>query len=171
MRYLTYLLISKTQYNIHSPYLFKLYCEIINSTIPNKKLGITHPRRDDKITYKLANTFQPKNIYISSNSNTYTHSIINNAVYKIDTIATTTSTLPPTIDMAIITSIDEWNAIKNKIHNNSVVIWQNQHRNKQIEQEYEMLKKDSIVKVTLDMYSIAIVLFLPRLHKENYILR
>jgi hypothetical protein len=73
--------------------------------------------------------------------------------------------------MAIITSIDEWNAIKNKIDDNSVVIWQNQHRNKQIEQEYEMLKKDSIVKVTLDMYSIAIVLFLPRLHKENYILR
>ena len=73
--------------------------------------------------------------------------------------------------MAIITSIDEWNAIKNKIHDNSVVIWQNQHRNKQTEQEYEILKKDSKVKVTLDMYSIAIVLFLPRLHKENYILR
>lgn len=170
MRYLTYLLISKTQYNIHSPYLFKLYCEVINSTIPNKKLGITHPRRGDKITYKLANTFQPTNIYISANSNTYTHTIISNAINNKHAI-TTTFTLSPTIDMAIITSIDEWNAIKNKIHDNSVVIWQNQHRNKQTEQEYEILKKDSKVKVTLDMYSIAIVLFLPRLHKENYILR
>ena len=171
MKYLTYLLISKTQYNIHSPYIFKLYCEIINASISKKKIGIERPQRSDKIIYKFANTFQPTNVYISSTSNTRTHTIINNALKNEHHVATPPLPLPSSIDMAIITSLEEWNTIKDKIHSKSIVIWQKQHRNKNTEQEYKTFKADNKVKVTIDMYYIAITLYLPRLHKEHYILR
>ena len=170
MTYLSYIIKAKNQYNIHSPYLFGLYCDVINSTIDNHHIGVERPSKTDKIIYKFANTFKPSTVYINPSIDDKIHKIISQATKHCHTSITHTFS-PSLIDMAIITSINEWQNIKNMIHTQSIVIWLMPHTNQHTEQEFETFKADGKIKVCIDMYKIGIALFLTQLHKENYLLK
>ena len=74
-----------------------------------------------------------------------------------------------TIDCAIIN--DEWNEIRNHIGSNSVIIQYRPHSNTKASETLEALKSDLKIKVTMDMYHIAIALPLPHLQKQNLVVR
>jgi hypothetical protein len=164
MNYLLYLLKAKDQYNLHSPYLFSFYNELIASKI-NRNIMVPSLEKDEQIIYKIINSFQPQNIFISKDIPTE----------RIKNIATKATKKTPNhnwnskIDCAIINH--EWNEIRNYIGPNSVIIQYRPHKNIKANKTLETLKSDPKIKVTIDMYYIAIALPLPHLHKQNLILR
>ena len=164
MNYLSYLLKAKNQYNLHSPYLFSFYNELIASKI-NRNVIIPPLEKDEQIIYKIINSFQPKTIFISKD-------IPAERIKNI--VAKATKKIPnyncdSTIDCAIISH--EWNEIRNHVGPNSVIIQYRPYKNIEASKTLETLKSDLKIKVTMDMYHIAIALLLPHLHKQNLILR
>lgn len=164
MNYLSYLLKAKTRYNLHSPYLFSFYNEIIASKI-NRDIIFPPLDKGEQIIYKIINTFQPQHIFISKDIPTE----------RIKNIATKASEKTPnysclhTIDCAIINH--EWDEIKKHICLNSIIIQYHPHADIRAGKTLEALKSDPEITVTMDIYHIVIALSQPNLHKQNFILR
>lgn len=122
-------------------------------------------KKDEQIIYKIINSFQPKTIFISKN---IPSERIKNIVAKA-TKGMANYNCESTIDCAIIN--DEWNEIRNHIGSNSVIIQYRPHSNTKASETLEALKSDLKIKVTMDMYHIAIALPLPHLQKQNLVVR
>ncbi len=64
-----------------------------------------------------------------------------------------------------------FNACLEKIHPQSVFIFDDIHWSEEMEAAWSVIKKHPLVKLTLDLYSIGIVFFRKELSKEDYIIR
>ena len=169
MTYLEFLIRAKNQYNLHSPYVFNLYQQVLNTRLHRNQIGIVLSGKQHRTIYKIANTFHPHNVYIGTTAPNHIATIVAHATQHNAIIVS--SPTPHTIDMAIISSIDEWKQISKHINPQSIVLWLNPHKNSLAESQFATFAADSKVKVSLDMYHTAIAVFLPQLHKEYYMLR
>jgi predicted O-methyltransferase YrrM len=63
----------------------------------------------------------------------------------------------------------EW--ILSAINNNSILIFDDIHWSNGMHEAWEFIKKNSSVKVTVDLFQIGIVLFRKELSKQDYVIR
>ncbi len=63
-----------------------------------------------------------------------------------------------------------YNICKTKIHNNTIFIFDDIHRNSEMEMAWAEIKKSNITTTTFDLYDLGIVWFNPHLPKRNYII-
>lgn len=169
MTYIEFLIRAKNQYNLHSPYVFNLYQQVLNTRLQRDKIGIVLSGKQHRIIYKIANTFRPHNVYIGTTAPSHIATIVAHATQHNVTIVSTPTL--HTIDLAIINNIEEWKQISEYIGPQSIVLWLQPHKNSLAESQFATFVADNKVKVSLDMYHTAIAVFLPQLHKEHYMLR
>ena len=160
MKYLKYLLTAHTAYNLHSPYVFHFYNEIINSKIDKH---IMHPplHKWEQVIYKIANTFCPKNIYIADN---VPHPRVEQ-ILREATGSTPCYTKTEGANMVISQTMPH----NVPLGQGAIVILYHPQNNTD---ELRKMRDDDDFTISIDLYHIAIGMYrLPHLSKQHFVLR
>ncbi len=159
MNYLSYLLRAHTEYNLHSPYIFQFYNEIINSKIDRHTV---HPplRHHEQVIYKIASTFRPHSIYLSNQiPKSRIEQILHHAIDHIQ------YTLSPTeARLVITTNYDPFITL----HPEAIIILYNPHKQGS---NLEAMTHSATINITIDLYHIAIGMYRKGLRQQYFILR
>jgi hypothetical protein len=163
MNRITYRIQALNEYNLHSPFLFSFYNEVINSSISEKKIGVGKLKKSHKIIYKVSNTFGGECIFVSKEVVPIVEDVIRKALNDRNEVMAKSFHR-----QALIVSLDEWESIKQC--NPSVIFWYKPHATRMIERDFETFRRENGVNVVIDMYSVAICLVDNRLKKQYFIL-
>jgi hypothetical protein len=182
---------SRSKFDIHSPFLFKVYSEILKdkteyaeyhssekSSNRNKILS----EKDNRLLFRLSRYFKPKTMlvlgvadeksvsFLSSGSPAGSLIIMQDS---FDLIAD-----QGIFDMVVISGDmegglipDYFSRIMQHIHNDSVLILCNIHGSKQMVDAWSKIKNHYFVTLTIDLFSLGLVFCKEELSKEDFILR
>lgn len=191
-RLLQHYFLSRSKFDIHSPFVYKIYSEIIKDKTDyagyHPPIKITSnrntplSRKDYRLLYRLSRYFKTTNIlilgtpdgttasYLASGSPagclTSIHDSIGlNADSGMFDMVFVSYDLPGT---AI---LDFFPHIIQHIHNDSVLIFCNSHGSKEMHDVWNKIKKHSSVTLTIDLFNLGLVFCKEELTKEDFILR
>ena len=182
LRYLLYKLTSKTKYKIHSPFIYKLVTEVINTKV-YYKISKKFTNKKTDLLIKIINYFSIKSILkfdendkskLESFTKYCAHTIIDDILNFNDIKV---SHIKSYYDMCLIDLSTQQNNSKiiefclNLTGNNSIMILENLYTNKHTEKIWKKLIKTARVKVSVDLFLIGIIFFRKEQAKENFIVR
>lgn len=144
---------AKTQYNLHSPFVFHLYREVLFAPLDKvrrKELGIERSDLYGELLYKLTNHLRPDTLFLPS-EDPKAATIVQKASPK--TITTTLATLPSSSSRA------------------SLIIFPHPHTSHDTEEQWHQICQTDKSTASIDLYYAGIVLFDPKLSKQHFLLR
>jgi len=191
-RLLYHFFLSRSKFDIHSPFVYKVYSEILKdkTDYTDYHPQIEKPRngnkslsnKDYRLLYRLSRYFKPKAIlvigadneksasFLASGSPVGSLIIIQDSIGLIDE--------PGMFDMVLVLDElpgqvipDYFSRIMQHIHSDSVLIFCNIHGSKQMYNAWDKIKNHSFVTLTIDLFSLGLVFCKEELSKEDFILR
>ena len=182
MNRLAYIIKAKTQYNLHSPFVFDLYNEALLPRVDSKKLKTNtlsgHERRNAALIYKLADHYGVKYIVLCG---------FQSGIPFSDWVE---KELPQLVDasnidirllggkkksnLLIVCPIGCYAMFKEEnegfMSNDTIVVTTNIHEGKLAERQWDDLCFDSFNRLAIDLYSMGVVFFRKELSEERYTL-
>jgi len=191
-RLLHHYFLSRSKFDIHSPFVYKIFSEILKDkkdyaeyhTPIKKKSNKYTPlsKKDYRLLFRLSKYFKPKNIlmlgstdgkcasYLASGSPA---SFIISILDSIGLIA-----YPGMFDMVFVLDDlpgkvipDYFSRVMQHIHNDSVLIFCNIHGSKEMHEVWNEIINNSSVTITIDLFKLGLVFCKEELTKEDFILR
>ena len=141
MTRLHYWLHAKTQYDIHSPFLFEMYREVLFASLDDetrRRHNIPHGDRFQELIYKCCRHY---------------HLQVTNPQPNPQPSTLNTSHLSPLTSHL------------------SILLISRPHATRAAEDEWEQLKADPSYQVSLDLYDVALLIRNPHLHPQHFLLR
>ena len=159
LRFIFYYLISKTKHGVHSPFVFKLLTQAIQT---KKSFYFNRNKKNRALIFRLLLHFEPKSILeignkrLSKKSIIYYHDFQNIKKELIDFIYIEKST------MELLKKALKY------MHNDSVLVLNNIHRNKE---EWNFLQVHSKVNVSINLFYIGLVFLREQQEEEHFTIR
>ena len=155
MTRLYYWLHAQTQYNLHSPFLFDMYREVLFAPLtPEERRRHAIPRHDlyCELLYKCCNHYhlQPAN-----SQQPIAHSTLLTPTQP----STLNNCQPDTGQFSILNS------------QFSILLVSHPHATPAAEAQWEHLKANPTYQVSLDLYDVALLIRNPRLSRQHFLLR
>ena len=138
-----YWLHAQTQYNIHSPFLFEMYRDVLFAHLTDGerlRTGIARGDRYHEIIYKCCNHYQ---LAVVPNAKPIT---LNSQLLTINSQLLTSSSL-------------------------SILVVDRPHASRLDEQQWEQLKANPDYQVSVDLYDVALLIHNPKLSAQHLLLR
>ena len=151
MTRLHYWLHAQTQYNIHSPFLFDMYREVLFARLtPEERRRHAIPRHDRyrELLYKCCNHYH---LEVAPDS-------------QPAPVLLTSTLLTPT-------QFSTLNNCQPDTGQFSILLLSRPHATPVAEQQWESLKADPTYQVSLDLYDVALLIRNPRLSPQHLLLR
>jgi hypothetical protein len=191
-RLLQHFLHSRSKFDIHSPFVYKIYSEILIDktdypeylTLINIKYdGNTRLfKKDYRLLFRLSRYFKPKTILnlgtteeacASALAAGFPGSRMITIHHSPDLIAGS-----GVFDMVLVsgyfpgnTILDYFYLITQHIHNDSVLVICNIHGSRRMLEAWDKIRNHSSVTLTIDLFNLGLVFFREELTKEDFILR
>lgn len=192
LNYLRHRFEANNRHGIHSPFVYKLidrviydygdqkvYREIeknLRKQHPDKSVINTLPLKFYRLLYRFAVYFKPNQVLFADDEDHIIQFIINRAVSEVQFIEQGSFGDSYRADMILAdalkhNTVDHIEKMRPAIHDDTVVIFTNIHRNAPAKQAWERLKLIQQVKVTIDLYFIGLVFFKPGMSKQDFRVR
>ena len=191
-RILRHYLLSRSKFKIHSPFVYKIYSEILNDKTDypeyhalHEKMMVRNSRvsiKYNRLLFRLTRYFRPETILIHGTIDEITVSYIESGFPKSKIISFHDN--PGSVDglglvdMVYVTIyhhkedfLDFFPRILQHIHNDSVLIFNNMHSSGEMVEVWNEIKKHRSVTLTIDLFHMGLVLCKEELSKEDFILR
>ena len=163
MTRLYYWLHAQTQYNLHSPFLFDMYREVLFAPLtPEERRRHAIPRHDRyrELLYKCCNHYHLQ--HANSNEQPAVPDRGNHSSPKLGEVPEgRRSVLIPTPNSPF--------SILNSQF--SILLLSHPHSTPAAEAQWEHLKADPTYQVSLDLYDVALLIRNPRLSRQHLLLR
>lgn len=191
LNYLRHRFRANNRHGIHSPFVYKLidtviydyhdqkvYREIENTLQkqhPDKHMIKTMPLKVYKLLYRFAVYFKPKRVVIADDKDYIIEFVIKQANPEVQSISLAAYGIR-SADMILADALKQSPAnylteIMSSVHDDTVIIFTNLHRNVSAKQSWEQLKLNQQVRVTIDLYFIGLVFFKTGMSKEDFRVR
>ncbi|MCQ2300547.1 MAG: hypothetical protein MJZ81_10540 [Bacteroidales bacterium] len=146
MNRLQFFLKAKTKFNLHSPFVFDLYREVLFAPLAKERrreLAIADKRQE--LIYKLANHLQPQHLFLAHMDD-----------HMVELVRKAS---PHTV-------VEEWTG--QTPSPSDIVLLSHPHRSEQLWQRLQAIPHAT---ATLDLFHTGILLFNQKLHKQYFLLR
>ena len=192
LNYLRHRFVANNRHGIHSPFVYKLidtviydyspqkvYREIENmlkQPHPDKHVINSMPLKVYRLLYRFAVYFKPGIVAFAGDENGILSVPIKKAVPNASFLNLSTLTGNVSPDLVIIDA-SAYNIAQNlektlmHVHDDTMLVLTNIHRTKKIKQDWNTLKTDERVRVTVDLYYLGLVFFKPGMSKEDFRVR
>lgn len=146
MNRLQFFLKAKTKFNLHSPFVFDLYREVLFAPLAKeRKRELAILDKSQELIYKLANHLQPQHLFVDN---------LDERVVELVKKAS-----PRTL-------VEEW---KGQTPSGSdIFVLAHPHKREQL---WQRLQEQPLATATIDLFHTGILLFNPKLHKQYFLLR
>lgn len=158
MNRLQFFLHAKTQYNLHSPFVFDFYRQVLFAPLSRpecKRLGLSCHDHYHTLTYKLVNYLRPERLYIPYDDAT-TRRCANKAHAE-----TCVEVLSPTLDPQAFETFSP----------NDIILFPSPHDTQSQEMLWESLYHHPAATATIDLYYAGIIFFRHTLSRQHFLLR
>ncbi len=182
MNRIAYILQAKTQYSLHSPFVFGLYNDVLVRKTDSKQLKtstLCRPeRRNAAIVYKLADHFSAKHLFIEGYGQS---SLFGEWLCKVLPQLTATkgiayeniAEVKPDSSI-IVCPIESYKNTKNtichQISSDTIIVVTDIHKDKNSENLWAELQNDTSNILTIDLFSCGLLFFRHELSVERYVL-
>lgn len=192
LNYLRHRFVANNRHGIHSPFVYKLidtviydyspqkvYREIENTLKqphPDKRVINLMPPKVYRLLYRFTVYFKPAIVAFAGDDNGILSVLIKKTVPDASFLNLSTVAGSASPDMVIIDAAAH-NLAQNleksllHIHDDTILVLTNIHRTKKIKQDWDTLKTDEHVRVTIDLYYLGLVFFKPGMSKEDFRVR
>jgi hypothetical protein len=191
-RLLQHYFLSRSKYDIHSPFAYRLYSEVLTdrtnypgyplSVGKNRKRGTSLSNKDCRLLFRLSRFFEPGRILILGENDMASLEFLESGYPGgRTTIVNESNSMnddPGVTDMVYFSSglsetclMDYFSRIMQHIHNDSVLIFCKMHRSKEIKQAWDKIKSHKSVTITFDLFTLGLVFCKEGVAKEEFILR
>ncbi|MBR0073104.1 MAG: hypothetical protein IJP95_04635 [Bacteroidales bacterium] len=182
MNRLTYLLKGKTQYNLHSPFVFELYNEVLLPRTNSVQLKSNNLRglckRNAALVYKIADHFAITSLFVGGYANGHPFSewaenvlpnLVASRVLHDDNLKKEGYK-----NLLICCSIDYYSLYENTLHsmvsNDTIFAITDIHSSKAAEKQWRSVLNNPANKLAIDLFSCGLVFFRKELSTERYVL-
>lgn len=157
--YLNYLLISKSKYSIHSPFVYDFIVNVLNDKSSKKKQNFNFVKQKySKLIFRIINHYKLEKVLKSSDIK------IKKSLQTLDFIffdmMNSNFLEPSTIEKNI-----------NLLHHNTIVFIYNIHKSKECNILWEKIISKKKVTVSIDLFFAGIIFFRKEQVKQNFIIR
>jgi hypothetical protein len=184
--------LSRSKYDIHSPFVYKLYSEVLkdkadyaeyHSSIYGTVEGnILLSGKDCRLLFRLSRYFKPKTMLIfGTNETAGLSSLVSGFpgsdityVYESQSQIDDSSVFDMVLfscDLHECVLKDYFSRIIQHIHNDSVLIFCNMHGSKEMHEMWNEIKSHPSVTLTIDLFNLGLIFSKEELTKEEFILR
>ena len=182
MNRLAYILKAKTQYNLHSPFVFDLYNEALLPRVDSKKLKINtlsgQERRNAALIYKLADHYAVKHIVLCGFQKGIPFSewveIELSGLVGASNIDVRMLGGKKKSNLLIVCPIGCYAMLKEEnegfMSSDTIVVTTNIHDGRLAERQWDNLCFDSFNRLAVDLYSMGVVFYRKELSEERYTL-
>ena len=192
LSYLLHRFKANNRHGIHSPFVYKLIdtviydyraqkvyreiADLIRQQHPDRRMINAFPFKVYNLLYRLAAYFNPATVVFAGDENGMLSVPVKKAVPKALFFNLQKLTNSTRSDMIIIdASVHDITQYLEKslphVHDDTVLMYTNIHRTKKIKRDWEVLKTDERVRVTIDLYYLGLVFFKPGMSKEDFRVR
>jgi len=189
--YLRHRFLANNRHGIHSPFVYKLIDTVIydytsqkvyrdiketcREQHSDKSVINTLPLKFYRLLYRFAIYFKPQTILLGDTGDYNTAFVIKQANPEVQIISSVTSDTNKA-DMILADALKQNPAsylekVMPSVHDDTVAIFINIHRNTATKQSWGQLKLNQQVRVTIDLYFIGMVFFKPGMSKEDFRVR
>ena len=197
IKYLKYLFVSKTEYGVHSPFVYDLVANVINDKSYKQEYAKIRNLNDNTINlkcltliYRLITHYKSENILEIGGFETLNGIFLSNIQLKtnlffynlktneISEVKTQKKIQMESFDFAFyniknnesLTLSEFMNHLK-YFYNNTIVAINNIHQSKEMEEVWRKIITQKEVSVGIDLFFIGLVFFRKEQVKENFIIR
>jgi hypothetical protein len=191
-RILRHFFLSGSKFDIHSPFVYKIYSEILKDKtdyqeyntllekmmVRNSRVSIKY----DRLLFRLTRYFRPKTILTLGTMDEIGRSYLamGSPCSHIIDFPDNPGSLADfgLIDMIFVAGdhrkdvlLDYFFRIMQHIHNDSVLIFSNIHGSKETHEAWKEIKNHPSITLTIDLFRMGLVFCKEELSKEDFILR
>ncbi len=182
MNRIAYILQAKTQYSLHSPFVFGLYNDVLVRKTDSRQLKTStlsrSERRNASIVYKLADHFCIKHLFINGyEPNNPLRKWLCNELPQLTSAQAidneNIAEVKPSssiITCTISSYKHSKNALQHHISSDTIIVVTGIHKHKQSENQWAELQNDTSNILTIDLFSCGLVFFRHELSVERYVL-
>ena len=197
IKYLKYLFVSKTEYGVHSPFVYDLVANVINDKSYKQEYAKIRNLNDNTINlkcltliYRLITHYKSENILEIGGFETLNGIFLSNIQLKtnlffynlktneISEVKTQKKIQMESFDFAFyniknnesLTLSEFMNHLK-YFYNNTIVAINNIHQSKEMEEVWRKIITQKEVTISIDLFFIGLVFFRKEQVKENFIIR
>lgn len=191
LSYLRHRFLANNRHGIHSPFVYKLIDtviydyssqkvyrdikEIAQKQHSDRRVINTLPLKFYRLLYRFAVYFKPQTILLADTEDHIAEFVIKQANPEVQNISLSAHGTHPA-DMVLADALKQSPAnyvaeAMPVVHDDTVIIFTNIHRNASTKQSWEQLKLNQQVRVTIDLYFIGLVFFKPGMSKEDFRVR
>ena len=191
-RILRHYLLSRSKFKIHSPFVYKIYSEILDDKtdyqeyhVLRKKKMVTNSRvsiRNHRLLFRLTRYFKPETILILGMNDEMNLSCLalGSPGSRLISLHDSPGFMvePGAVDMVLFAGdlskvhlLDYFFLILQHIHNDSVLIFNNMHSSWEMVEVWNKIKNQPSVTLTIDLFHMGLLFCKEELSKEDFILR
>jgi hypothetical protein len=184
--------LSRSKFDIHSPFVYKIYSEILKdkTDYPEHHTLIKTTsegnrslfNKDYRLLFRLSRYFKPKTILILGTKDETSVSYLSSGFPESLVISGFDSpaliAYPGVFDMVFVLGDlpgndvpDYFSLVMQHIHNDSVLIFCNIYGSKKMQEVWNKIKNHTSVTLTIDLFNLGLVFCKEELTKEDFILR
>ena len=182
--FLLYRISTRSKFDIHSPFVYKLYSEVLKDCTQypgyvelKQRFPAAKPFKYYRLLYRLAMYLNHETIYFNGQEDGPAYTYFFDPL-KSEALHHTQFDLPDLIDLAFIDlqylgtpENGYFSKLLQHTNKDSVLIIWNLRAQGVSGNEWEEIREDPMVKVTIDLYHLGIVFFKEELSKEDFVLR
>jgi hypothetical protein len=181
--YLSFYLSSRSRFDIHSPFVYKLYSQVLKDRTPypfyqdlENRFPMVRPVKYYKLLYRLTNYLDPETILFTGDKNGPEQVFLLGDSHTAK-LETGPQNVIHSIDLAFI-DLQSLEVLMNGYFSNLLqhtdketvfIIW-NLRESGLLRQEWKEIRKHPDVKVTIDLFQLGLVFFRDELSKEDFVI-
>ena len=191
LRFLHHNFLSRSKFDIHSPFVYKFYSEILKDKTDYPEYQEIIKQKSDRksllsvkdcrLLFRVSRYYKPETILILATQEDLSTSSLSMGCPASRIIILKNPDLITDVDsfdMVFVLCDHPWNLVPDyfsrtiqHIHNDSVLILCNIQLSKEIHELWDEIKNHSSVTLTIDLFNLGLVFYKEELTKEDFILR